>query len=334
MRKIITGLLALLVCAAARVELVEAADPAASDQLTQIPMSSGPSSGASEPGACCKAGDATSPTELVAKVPLGQLHSPYPDYAKLAKDDPDLVKQFRLPGCNECHGGTGGGGFCPALSQGVWLWGNTDDVLFRLITLGSAALEKQGFKRYQYGTVQAGMPAMGVTIPTSDQLWKIIAFIRSINPPGANPPEKVVPGQDARVAQTMTALKDETAALGAPKIEGKEAVGGKDAPALYFGSTKMNNNPAVIDKVAKEGGEGMGATLFVKGKGDEYIRVATTVPNGLGSELGGPASDSIKAGKPYYGEAPVMGIPAIIGYEPIKDASGTVIGIYSVGYKK
>ena len=64
---------------------------------------------------CCKAGDMTPPTELVKKVPKGQLHSPYPDYAKLAKEE-DLVEQFRLPGCNECHGGTGGGGICPALT--------------------------------------------------------------------------------------------------------------------------------------------------------------------------------------------------------------------------
>jgi len=108
------------------------------------------------------------------------------------KEDPNLVKQFRLPGCNECHGGTGGGGFCPALSQGVWFWGNTDDVLFRLIALGSADLEKQGFERIQWGTVHAPMPMMGHVIKTSDHLWKIVAFIRSINPPGSNPPEKVV----------------------------------------------------------------------------------------------------------------------------------------------
>jgi len=43
-------------------------------------------------GTCCKAGDTMPPTELVKQVPKGQLHSPYPDYAKLAKDDPDLVK--------------------------------------------------------------------------------------------------------------------------------------------------------------------------------------------------------------------------------------------------
>ena len=148
-----------------------------------------------EGGICCKAGDTTPPTELVKQVPKGQLHSPHPDYAKLAKDDPDLVKQFRLPGCNECHGGTGGGGICPAVTQGVWFWGNTDDVLFRLVTLGSVDLEKEGHTRLTYGTVHAPMPPMGGTIKTSDQLWKIIAFIRSINPPGANPPEKVVPAR-------------------------------------------------------------------------------------------------------------------------------------------
>ncbi len=158
-----------------------------------------PSHAANDPAgsACCKAGDMTPPTELVKQVPPGELHSPYQDYAKMAKDDPDLVKQFRLPGCNECHGGGGGGGMCPALSQGVWFWGNTDDVLFRLITLGSAELEKQGFTRYQYGSVRAPMPPMGFTIKTSDHLWKIIAFIRSINPPGTNPPEKVIAGRYA-----------------------------------------------------------------------------------------------------------------------------------------
>ncbi len=145
---------------------------------------------------CCKAGDQTPPLELVKQVPPGGLHNPY-DWKKLVAESPEdyLVKQFRLPGCNECHGGGGGGGFCPALSQGVWFWGNTDDVLFRLIALGSADLQKQGFERIQWGTVKAGMPMMGHVIKTSDHLWKIVSFIRSINPPGTNPPEKVIPGR-------------------------------------------------------------------------------------------------------------------------------------------
>ena len=60
----------------------------------------------------------------------------------------------------------------------------------------------------------------------------------------------------------MAALKDETTKLEAPKVEGKEAVSGVDTPALFFGSTKMNNNFAVVDMVAKEPGEGMTATLL------------------------------------------------------------------------
>jgi Cache 3/Cache 2 fusion domain len=144
--------------------------------------------------------------------------------------------------------------------------------------------------------------------------------------------------QDARVAKSMAALKDQTTKLGAPKIDGKDTVGGRDAPALYFGSTKMNNNFSVVDAVAKEGGRGMVVTLFVKSR-DEYIRVATNVSTrlggrGIGTILTGPALESIKAGNAYYGKAAVLGTPFISGYEPIKDASGAIIGVYFVGYQK
>ena len=107
---------------------------------------------------------------------------------------------------------------------------------------------------------------------------------------------------DARVAKSMAALKDQTAKLGAPKIDGTDAVGGRDAPALYFGSTKMNNNFTVVDDVAQEGGRGMTATLFVK-SGDDYIRVATNVRtrNGLGRAIGtilaGPALEFDQSGQ-------------------------------------
>ena len=145
--------------------------------------------------------------------------------------------------------------------------------------------------------------------------------------------------QDARVAKSMAALKDQTTKLGAPKIEGQDPVGGRDAPALYFGSTKMNNNFSVVDAVAEEGGRGMAATLFVK-SGDDYIRVATNVSTrigpgrGIGTVLTGPPLESIKAGNAYYGKASVLGTPYISGYEPIKDASGAIFGVYFVGYTK
>jgi hypothetical protein len=141
--------------------------------------------------------------------------------------------------------------------------------------------------------------------------------------------------QDARVAKAMAALKDKTTKLGAPRIDGRDEVGGRDAPVLYFGSTKMNNNFSVVDAVAEEGGRGTAATLFVK-SGDDYIRVATNVSmrtggRGLGTVLTGAPLESIKAGKAYY-EASVLGTPYVSGYEPIKDASGATTGVYFVGY--
>jgi mono/diheme cytochrome c family protein len=136
-------------------------------------------------GACCKPGDTTPPPELVAKTPKGQLKSPYQDFAKVAEDG---HHQFIRPGCNECHGGTGGGGICPPLTQGVWFWGSDDDTLFRLVTLGTAGLQNGGYQRLGEGTVKGPMPAMGNLIQTSDDLWKIIAWIRSINPPPSPPP--------------------------------------------------------------------------------------------------------------------------------------------------
>jgi hypothetical protein len=146
---------------------------------------------------------------------------------------------------------------------------------------------------------------------------------------------------DARVAASMSSLKAMTAKLGAPKLQGKEAVGGKDAPALYFGSTKVNNNFDVVDAVSKEDGKGMTATLFAL-DGEEYVRVSTSVPkpDGSGRAVGtvldpkGKAIAEIKQGKAYYGEVPILGTPYMTGYEPMKDASGKVIGIYYVGYKK
>jgi Cache 3/Cache 2 fusion domain len=70
--------------------------------------------------------------------------------------------------------------------------------------------------------------------------------------------------------------------------------------------------------------------------------VSTNVPkpDGSGCATGtvldpaGKAMAAINVGKPYYGEVPILGVPYITGYEPIKDASGKVIGIWYVGYKK
>jgi len=154
-------------------------------------------------------------------------------------------------------------------------------------------------------------------------------------------PTTVSAQADSRVVTSMASLKAMAAKLGVPKLEGREPVGGKDAPLLYFGSTKINNNFEVVDAVSKEDGKGMTATFFVS-SADEFIRVSTSVPkpDGSGRAIGtvldpaGKAIAEIKQGKPFYGEVTILGTPYITGYEPMRDAGGKVIGIYYVGYKK
>lgn len=140
------------------------------------------------------------------------------------------------------------------------------------------------------------------------------------------------------VNRSMTALIHKTGALGQPRLDGREAVAGKDVPALYFGTTKINNWFDLVDQVVRE--TGGTATLFVK-SGDEYVRVATTVLKNDGSRaIGtildpkGPVIEEIRRGEAFYGEATIFDKPYVTGYEPIKDASGSVIGIYYAGYLK
>jgi hypothetical protein len=144
---------------------------------------------------------------------------------------------------------------------------------------------------------------------------------------------------DARIAKSMELLKAMTAKLGVPKLAGNEAVEGKDAPTLYFGTTKINNTFDLVDAVGIQDGQGMTASLFAKG-GDEYIRVSTSVPKpdgsgrAIGTVLAGPALETIKAGRAHYGEVPILGTLYVTAYEPMKDGSGVDIGVYYVGYKK
>jgi hypothetical protein len=144
--------------------------------------------------------------------------------------------------------------------------------------------------------------------------------------------------QDMRVQTAMEDLRAEAQKLGPPKVEGTDTVAGKKVPAIYFGSTKMDNNFELVDAVAKKN-KGT-ATIFVK-SGDDYVRVATNVKKDDGSRAIGTVLDpkgkaiqAIRKEQPFYGEVDILGKPYVAGYEPIKDGAGKVIGIYYVGYMK
>lgn len=117
------------------------------------------------------------PLERVQSAAKGSLKNPYVD------SDPARVEEgkklYFSKGCNGCHGGGGGGGMCPPLSNEVWIYGGDDDTLFRLITVGSAELEKSGYARKRSENVKGPMMPFHALIKTDDELWKIITFIRS-----------------------------------------------------------------------------------------------------------------------------------------------------------
>ncbi|WP_456684724.1 Cache 3/Cache 2 fusion domain-containing protein [Bradyrhizobium sp. P5_C11_2] len=147
---------------------------------------------------------------------------------------------------------------------------------------------------------------------------------------------RVAAAEDVQTA--MQRLKAKTAEFAAPSVKGVDAVAGKTVPALYFGQTKMNNNFTVVDAVQKD--VGGTATLFVK-SGGEFVRIATNVKKDDGSRAIGTVLDpkgkafaAITKGEAYFGDADILGKPYTTGYEPIRDASSGVIGVYYVGYPK
>jgi hypothetical protein len=71
---------------------------------------------------------------------------------------------------------------CVPLTNDTWVYGPDDDVSFRLIALGSVDLTKAGYKRVKSETVVGPMPPFGGIIKTSDDLWKVIAWMRSVAP--------------------------------------------------------------------------------------------------------------------------------------------------------
>jgi Cache 3/Cache 2 fusion domain len=138
--------------------------------------------------------------------------------------------------------------------------------------------------------------------------------------------------QTGDVKSSMATLKAETEKLGTPKVQGSD---------LYFGSTKVNKSIVkdVVQKHDMKNNNGA-VTIFVT-NGDQYVRMLTTVKKKDGSRAVGtpldannPAIAKLNNGEAYYGDATVFGKTYDAGYEPIKDASGAIIGAYFVGFAK
>lgn len=103
---------------------------------------------------------------------------------------------------------------------------------------------------------------------------------------------------------------------------------------LLNGAYVINNNFEVVDTIKQlVGGT---ATIFL---GDTRISTNVKKPDGsraIGTQLAkGPVYYTVlEGGKPYRGQADILGTPYFTAYDPILNASGQVIGILYVGVEK
>jgi methyl-accepting chemotaxis protein len=99
---------------------------------------------------------------------------------------------------------------------------------------------------------------------------------------------------------------------------------------LMVGLYAVNDTYDIVDKIKELFGGT--ATIFMND-----VRLSTNVlkPDGsraIGTKLTGPAYEAVfTKGKPYRGEASVLGKPYFVAYDPIKNAKGEVIGALYVG---
>ena len=130
----------------------------------------------------------------------------------------------------------------------------------------------------------------------------------------ANDPKATIAELDARLVK-----------IGAPRVQGTDAVAGKTVPAIFFGERKINNNFDVVDSIRKS--HQATATVFVK-DGDEFVRVSTNVltpegKRGVGTQLARNAAyEAVSKGQQFCGPIDVLGTAFDACYNPIKDRWG------------
>lgn len=168
--------LALAACASFMLALAASADTPPPDAASDTK---------SDTGAVLAPAASATPKATAEATPKGELASPYASDPKAVAEQGKKI--YMAAGCNGCHGGTGGGGMGPPLTNQIWIYGKDDDTLFRLIALGSDGLQKQGYTRKGSEAVVGPMPPMGEIVKSDDDLWKLIAWIRTINPDSKAP---------------------------------------------------------------------------------------------------------------------------------------------------
>jgi cytochrome c(L) len=99
---------------------------------------------------------------VAGEQPMPKKLNPYTGQEAAIQEGRALYLQH---GCSGCHGVGGGGGMGPALLDDEWTFGSDDETLFRLIK----------------GEIpQQTMPAVFGKELQDDDVWKILAYVRSL----------------------------------------------------------------------------------------------------------------------------------------------------------
>ncbi|WP_417312301.1 methyl-accepting chemotaxis protein [Ectopseudomonas khazarica] len=113
-------------------------------------------------------------------------------------------------------------------------------------------------------------------------------------------------------------------------------VGSLQAPALYLGATRLNNEFTEVDDFTRMTA-GV-ATVFVR-DGDEFVRITTSLTKQDGTRALGtvldhqhPAYQKLLAGQGYVGRALLFERFYMTQYTPVRDAGGRVIAVLFVGF--
>jgi hypothetical protein len=84
------------------------------------------------------------PQDIAKSAEKGSLKSPYQDFKKVAEEG---RQKFMSAVCNGCHGGTGGGGMGPPLTNQIWVYGSDDDTLFPAHCAWHRSIAEAGWSR-------------------------------------------------------------------------------------------------------------------------------------------------------------------------------------------
>ena len=114
------------------------------------------------------------------------------------------------------------------------------------------------------------------------------------------------------------------------------AVGSLQTPALYLGSTRLNNDFSEVDDFTRMTA-GV-ATVFVR-DGEEFVRITTSLTKQDGARALGtvldhqhPAYQKLLAGQGYVGRAVLFDRFYMTQYTPVRDGAGRVIAVLFVGF--